>query len=408
MKFLVLIIPLCLSFFSCLADKSEKKVIEQTEVKSEVKDGNLYSINIERALDNVKQTDVPLSVLGGTIEYIPLETKSESLFGGGKHGLDVQLVSDKIILMNMKLFDRKTGRYLGNLMKKGQGPEEYIWIRSTSSDDEREEFYLCDISKQQIYVVDYNGVFLKSVPCGDDVSVLNLGSGNILIARGNSLDDTYDDFYVKNIETDDVLLKRRSSALNNIKSLDDCPNIFVGNRTLAMGKNKYWKYGKNIHYYDYLTDSVYSIGSDLKVRPLGAFLMGNLKMTKAQFEVGALSRDFFVWNIWNVIETSDKILIHIGATRIKPIEERKSFLIVYSKSSKETDAYRYAGLQNDVDDMVPFYPKEVQCTSYFYDLISAEKLKERMDESLDRAQKEHFKMIRNIKFDDNDIVGILR
>lgn len=397
---------------SCTTDKARNKTIEQPEAKLQTNKEDLFSIDIEQALKNAKQEKFPLSILGSSIEYIPLETTSESLFGGGRHGIEVQVISDKIILFDMKLFDRKTGCYLGDLMKKGQGPKEYIWVLSSAADDEREEVYFYDMSKREIYVVGYNGTFIKSIPCEDYMSLLSLGNGNLLIARGNGLDEMYDDFYVKNVDTEEVLMRRRSPAFENLKSLDDNKNIYVGNQNLCMGDNVYWKYNEDVCYYDYLTDSVYSISKDLKINPVGVFDMGGLKITKEQFAVGALSRDFFVWRISKVLETYDKILINVYASRTKPVHEKKSFLVVYSKGDKGIQAYEYpkeSGVYlNDLDNAVSFYPNLVDCTSYYYGLISAETIIERMQKSSNIGSSDFIKMAKKLKYDDNDVIAILK
>lgn len=412
MKYVALSLLMVFCLFSCNEKKEKKEVVDSSDsvMVTETSTKELFSIDIAQALKNAKREKVPLSILGSSIEYIPLETTSESLYGGTRDY--IRAISDKIILFDMKLFDRKTGRYLGTLMKKGLGPEEYTWILSTAADDEREEVYFYDMSKRKIYVIGYDRSFIKSIPCEDDMNLINLGKGNLLIARGNGLDVMYDDFYVKNVDTEEVLMRRRSPAFENLKSLNDHKNIYVGNRSMCMGKNVYWKSNEAICYYDYLTDSVYSMSKDLKVNPMGVFDMGNLKITKEQFAIGMMRRDFFEWEIRDVLETIDNILIYVWAIKIKPVEEQKNYLVVYSKKDKSIQAYECSDgsyvYRNDLDNTVPFYPNVVDCNSYYYGLITPERIIERMEESPNIGSSDFVKIAKNLKFDDNHVIAILK
>lgn len=125
---LYLFLFLCLCFSSCnRKDPKEGTNEKAAEVKVENKNSSdLFSIDIEKAVEEAKPGKLAFSSLGKTIEFIPLETTSASLFEGGRHGIEVQLVSNKTILIDMKRFDRRTGRFLGKLMEKEEVPRNII------------------------------------------------------------------------------------------------------------------------------------------------------------------------------------------------------------------------------------------------------------------------------------------
>lgn len=411
MKYIFLYVIVIFSFFSC---NSKTKINVENDGDSiivmEASTGGLFSIDIAEALREVKKGKIPLSALGNSIEYIPLETTSESLFGEGRHGLDVEVVSDKVILINMKRFDRCTGHYLGDLMKKGEGPGEYLWIRGGLADDEREEYYLHDMTKMQIHRVGYDGIFKESISCGDFVNVFSLGGGKLLIAMAGPLNNSYDDFYIMDIDSRDILLTRRSSALRNIQSLDECKGILKAkNGYWKIGKNAFWQYGDKVRYYDCLTDSVYTITRDLKVIPVGLFQMGDLRLTKEQADVGVMSRNFFTWDISSVQENSEKMFVNVSAYKTKPTSETKSFKIVYSKKDKTLQVYPNGDIyENDLDNTISFSPKLVQGSSYFYRLLSIEAIKERAGKPFTKNARAFKEMAAKLKFDDNDVVVIVR
>lgn len=412
MKYLVLNLIICFSILSCTIDKVKNKSIESSEVQleTETESDNLFSIDIAQAIKDVKKGKIPLSELGSSIEYIPLETNSESLFGGGRHGLDVEVVSDKVILMNMKRFDRQTGRYQGELMKKGEGPGEYSWVRGGLADDEREEYYLHDWTKMQIHRIGYDGIFKESIPCGDNVKVSNFGEGKLLLVMDGPLSFSYNDFRIMDVDSKETLLARRSSVFQNIQSMDECNTIFKGkNGYWRIGRNSFWQYGDKFRYYDCLTDSVYTITKDLKVIPTGVFKMDDLRLTKEQESIGIMSRNFFTWYISKILETSDMMYISVSAHKSKPVQEAKYYIIVYSKKDKTVQTYHNENVfENDLDNTLSFNPILVQCTSYFYRLLSIDAIKEREDKPFTEKGRRFKEMASKLKFDDNDVVAILK
>lgn len=413
---LYLFLFLCLCFSSCnRKDPKEGTSEKAAEVKVENKNSSdLFSIDIEKAVEEAKPGKLAFSSLGKTIEFIPLETTSASLFGGGRHGIEVQLVSNKTILIDMKRFDRRTGRFLGKLMEKGGGPQEYYWILSYAADDEREEYFLYDLSKMQIHIVGYDGTYKKHIPCGDGLRIYNLGNGNLVLAEGESLADSYDDFSVINVDTGEKVLKRRSSALSNIKSLNECNNIYQSSKGgyWKLGRNVFWQYEDKIRYYDCLTDSVYTLHKDLKIEPAGTFRLGNLRLTKEQGKVGLMSRSFFTWRISNVIETPDQMVVFVSATKTKPAQEGKYYQIVYSKKDKTIHTNQYPGTgysyENDVDETVAFYLREVQNDLSWFGLVPVEEIKERAGKPFSANGTAFRQMAAQLKDDDNEVLAILK
>lgn len=77
------------------------------------------------------------------VEYIPLETTDEFITQGA-----VLSISDKYILIknyvndgNIYVFDRKTGKGIRKINRKGQGGEEYAFIVSAAMDEDNEEIF---------------------------------------------------------------------------------------------------------------------------------------------------------------------------------------------------------------------------------------------------------------------------
>ena len=231
--------------FSCKGDSQKKETKQNTKQDSE-----WFSIELAETLADATTDQKPYSSFVKDIEYIPLQTTSKSLIGGGRHGIQIHEVTKKIIVADLKMFNRKDGSYIGNILSRGQGPGEYLYPSFLEANDEREEIYVYDPAQGKILIAGYDGKYKGEFACGGDsdmfVRIFTLGNGNLLIARGASMRYSSDDFYIINVDTKEILSKRRSSALINLEDFEDCKHIFKskGGVYKPMGGNIFWRKGK--------------------------------------------------------------------------------------------------------------------------------------------------------------------
>ena len=430
--------------FSCKGDSQKKETKQNTKQDSE-----WFSIELAETLADATTDQKPYSSFVKDIEYIPLETTSKSLIGAGGRGVSIHTVTKKVIVVDMKIFSRKDGRYIGDLLSRGQGPEEYLDVSCVIANDEREEFYLFDTHKKLLHTVGYDNSYKKNEVWVRDwfLKYFLLKNGNLLISRSQYLNapfgldgpdgieglNSLDDFQIININTKKVLSRRRSSALTNIEDLEDCKHIIKypkRNYHIALGENLYWKYKDNIRYYDYLTDSIFSIDKNMIVNPIGTLGFEKLKLNGDQWCTPHSRRSVPSWTIKNISETSDEILISFFSLSGGNKMMRALYLLIYSKANKTTKiimqgdkaqpmnrlpmyVLRPSPYLNDLDNRIAFSPTNVtQNESAYYDFISAESIKELMEEkgaSAYTTEKEKaFKaMADTLKFDDNEVIGIL-
>lgn len=98
------------------------------------------------------------------VEYILLETNDEFVTQGS-----VMAIGEKYILVknwsndgNIFVFDRKTGKGLRKINRKGQGAEEYAFINGVVLDEKNNEMFVICASTKQIFVYDLQGNFKRS------------------------------------------------------------------------------------------------------------------------------------------------------------------------------------------------------------------------------------------------------
>lgn len=113
------------------------------------------NIDIEKAMENVSKTPLVVEDYFPEIEYIPLETNDSSVIGMAPHMVvtkDVIVVSS--LNQPLKIFDRKTGAFIGDVGSIGQGPKEY------AKGGFNEVYFWVDMGTQNIYVQGWNNDFL--------------------------------------------------------------------------------------------------------------------------------------------------------------------------------------------------------------------------------------------------------
>ena len=130
------------------------------------------SSTVIRSADNLITVDVTASypekelILQDfmDVEYIPLETNDDFLTQGVvlAVGKEIILVKNWINDGDIFIFDRKTGKGLRKINRKGQGGEEYLYITGVVLDENNNEIFVNSSSTKKILVYDLYGKFKRS------------------------------------------------------------------------------------------------------------------------------------------------------------------------------------------------------------------------------------------------------
>lgn len=119
------------------------------------------------------------------VEYIPLETNKEFV----TQGVVMAIGSKYIIVKNRTeegdifVFDRKSGKALRKINKKGKGPEEYSHLTDIVLDEENNELFVNCLTSKKILVYDLFGNFKRSFNHAEDtryVNVFNCDTDNLI------------------------------------------------------------------------------------------------------------------------------------------------------------------------------------------------------------------------------------
>ena len=106
------------------------------------------------------------------VEYIALETTDEFLTQGAVRdvGKEYILVANRINDGDIFIFDRKTGKGLRKINRKGQGPEEYVNVNGIILDEANGEIFVNSEASKKILVYDLYGQFKRCLSFSQDVS----------------------------------------------------------------------------------------------------------------------------------------------------------------------------------------------------------------------------------------------
>lgn len=165
--FTLFILSIFPSFFmtGCVEKQREtpKTLLGLCEVVAEKVpiDGEMVVCDLSRVKDTV---DIPLSYLLSDIEIVRLENREEALVSDAMIWLSDEHIGIYSYQVGCyKLFDRQ-GKFLADLGKRGQGPNEYFSISDSYIDEEQGLVYLLPTMGQQLLVYNFDGQAETPIP----------------------------------------------------------------------------------------------------------------------------------------------------------------------------------------------------------------------------------------------------
>jgi len=160
------------------------------------------------------------------VEYIPLETTDEFLTQGVVMavGTEIILITNRINDGDIFVFDRKTGKGLRKINRKGEGGEEYVYIAEIVLDEINNEMFVIGYSGSKIPVYDLYGNFKRSIKVGDansHTSTFNYDRENLIsYIPDNSMEDSLNiihPYYLIFSKQDGSITREISIPFNEIK-----------------------------------------------------------------------------------------------------------------------------------------------------------------------------------------------
>ena len=165
--------------------------IALTSCKSSEKDESITKVEVE----NSKPSTFKLSDIGAIdIDYIPLETKKESLITKISNfisdGDDFYVETVAGVLK----FD-SNGKFVSNIGKRGRGPQEYLTCADISIDTLK-NIYILSVIQKKIFVYDNQGNFLQTIETSEGVTDIICFNKGILCYSRNGYGNIENSFHI--------------------------------------------------------------------------------------------------------------------------------------------------------------------------------------------------------------------
>ena len=326
---------------------------------------NIYEFSLERAL--IQKHSIQLSMIGNEIEYIPLETKRESVLSM----FTMISISDHYIFVtdrrDIHQFNRD-GNHVRKIGSRGRGPGEF-------QDQIIRGINVNDILNQLIVVEHYTHVFNfdgKHIKQFRNDTLGNLE--RVLPWNNNQFIYYYTNLpkYMNPNEYSLIVLNEYGEFIKSFKNY----HKRIQERTYSFFNfAPFYLFQNVIRFKEFGVDTLYIIQNE-KFIPYAIFDLGNRAMP-TDIYIPDFSRTDEVFGRYqgkhwlvNIVEDNDNfyLFFHNGIGL--------SLRGISQKSTSKTLILENNAFQNDIDGGLPFFPKYVYNDSILVDWIDAFDLRE--------------------------------
>ena len=190
-----------------------------------------------------------------TVDYIKLETTPDGLLDGAVNCKHIELTDNYIFIVINNIISRfdRNGKFLNKIDRIGQGPGEYINIRSITVDYIREEILIYDGPTRRLLKYSYEGKFINSVDINGVVQIGFLGGDTLA-------------YYSSNRKTEPIYSLRSSIDGRILKSFSDINQKVSGMSHYAVKDIENLKKNGGEFFFNTLySDTIFSVNKDRRV-----------------------------------------------------------------------------------------------------------------------------------------------
>lgn len=343
MKHLALVL-LALFFYSCSTAKKD----------------NEFRIDLDESFGN--RQEVKLSSLVKNLEYIPLETDSNSLLD---ENLGILLFEKEIVAINKRkclLFDRATGKFIREVLHRGEDPDGYskTMLGFGLLGNEKEE---------TIFLNEFDGnVAIYSVATEERNRIPNPDFGSVAYMDDNTMVCT-----VLNWDGTRTVKMRIYKDFQCVDSIPNKETYEMKSTALAFFSYDdifYRSAGKT--FYKYMTnDTVYEV-TDKALLPVYTFSptekLPQLELREHPETMGKAMEELYV--VKQIVEDKDYVLYQVEY-------EKEKHCLLYDKRTGE-GCRLDEGFTDDIDGGVNLWPDHITERGEYVFIVNPAMLEEDM------------------------------
>ncbi|MDP3436402.1 MAG: 6-bladed beta-propeller [Bacteroidales bacterium] len=379
--------------------------------KQELND--LRLIDVAGAVNNSRT--VNLSEIADSIEYIPLETRKESLIGiihGGRIFREQELIYIPVLNEGVRVFNKK-GEFINTIHKEGRGPEEYGRYLKNNIDHVTGNIYIQ--GSRIIIEYKYNGDFVRKInlpeySMGDTVRfVFFRDFGNyLLITSDLALNSRYSAFVTDTTFNIIMKIEYPKEEQEFVKK--------INYRRPPSTDPRIFKYGDKIRIINGHNKNILSINKDLSIDT--AFILNYGKYDAKNSKTPLNPDSPYLWQRLDAFESDDYLFLkmHVGTLLKKPTilldVMGKEFNYNHSCSffNKKTGKFTFLdqplpyqlGFNEDFEGGPAFWPKYVSADNYMISIISAIEFKSFADKN--NVSQKYKALADKLKESDNHVL----
>ena len=391
-------------FAGCTPSTNKKNRLAENETSIPV-------IDIENALNSVSNTPFKCSEFIDSIEYLPLETNKESVFGNGQFAVPI-LSSSEFVYCDLKKFSLKDGKFIYQVGKRGRGPGEFTMAIASTTDIENNRIFVLDNWTHLVNIYDNSNNFIKKLDVLPEVyGIMYMGNDKLILFRsyafyGNTVPFEYQ---IYDINGEKVIYTRE------IKSIKEAlqGKTYGTFMSFGIGHNSNWYFNNKVQFYESFTDTVFTIETNGTRVPRFYVNRENKKPPLSEM----LDKELFESNrskyimITSVFETPKYLFLKIR----KGIKEH--FCARFDKVSQITKIVPLIGaFENDLSfsQFTDFtnIPETSNGIDYFDISIQKEKILSKMDKipqaEWSETAKKLYDLIKKANPEDNGIICLYK
>ncbi len=350
-------------------------------------------IDIKQAVDNVH--DINLSLYISDIKYLPLQSNDNSIFLGdvSKFAIDENHIYIAGYGQSQIHIFSKNGRYLKSIGKKGRGPGEYIAIRSINPMPEKNAVLIEGGYKSIVYSLNDNStiseVEYNQLLENENREVVSIGAFQTYTAQQyiHSIIPLNGYLYIHIVDKNEfserlLVVSDDSYSPNVIKriGLKDVTITETSKHSQELEPSSIYKANNEISILNAYADTIYAIKNNEPVVKLfikyGHYpypRTSNINREQLLLEPEPIETDSLIFATMYmpverpVYNTTPLLTNNDSPTQFtlcmgRKIDELNETRLIYNKSTGKSaipqyyKKYEMAGLQNDLDGGIPFWP----------------------------------------------------
>jgi hypothetical protein len=324
---------------------------------------------IDLSSEAFRKEEVKLSTIAKEIEYVFLETNSESIFASC-NGIKV---SENFIIVNddtknrLLLFSRQ-GTFLREISKYGKGPGEYRSVGGFTINEQWGRILIISPYQKKLLIFSINGDFISEMNVGYPVHYINDFGSSILLGTHFPIQFASDHYNIHFIDNQGKQLLREIPR--PLKEL---------NRPYEVAFNNRYDYYDTLCIWDGCFDTIFGATRDLKVIPRWRIINSDNYIGYEGFMSGKTDEfwESGKYYIGKILESKDFFFIDFS-------KEHKFHALLVDKSSERildvalssSNVNHGFGFINDLDGGFPIWPTGTCDEETLFTMINVFEMKE--------------------------------